>query len=206
MLNLVRRPLRALACVTIAVLCVAPAACSGPGTFVWYSQVPPDQLAGSRELVIHSGDTISISVLGHADMSVKEKVRSDGRVAVPLIGEVDANGKRPSALRADLEGKLKDYIVSPSVMLNIDDSPPMVVPLLGEVAHPGVLTLDSSTGLAQALAAAGGLTEYANRDRIFVVRQQPRPMRIRFTWESVSRDQDHAAIFPLRPGDVVVVE
>ena len=74
------------------------------------------------------------------------------------------------------------------------------------MAHPGVLTLDSSTGLAQALAAAGGLTEFANRDRIFVVRQQPRHVRIRFTWESVSRDEGRAATFPLRPGDVVVVE
>src|SRR5580704_5899674 len=109
MLNLVRRPLRALACVTTVVLCVAPAACSGPGTFVWYSEVSPDQLAGSREVVIHPGDTVSISVLGHADMSVKEKVRSDGRLAVPLIGEVDATGKHPAALRTELEGRLKDY-------------------------------------------------------------------------------------------------
>jgi polysaccharide export outer membrane protein len=206
MMNLVRRALRASACLTLCGLAVVSSACAGPGTFVWYSEVSPDQLASSHEVVIHPGDTVSISVLGHADMSVKEKVRSDGRVAVPLIGEVDANGKRPAALRAELEGRLKDYIVSPSVMLNVDESLPMTIALLGEVMHPGVYTLEPSTGLAQALAAGGGITEYASRDRIFVVRQQPRRMRIRFTYDTVRRDEGHAATFPLRPGDVVVVE
>jgi polysaccharide export outer membrane protein len=207
MMPLVRRALRASVLLPLLALAAAPAACAGPGTYVWYSQVPPDQLATSHEVTISPGDTLSIRVLGHEEMTLtKEKVRSDGRIAVPLIGEVETTGKRPASLRAELEGRLKDYIVSPSVMVNVDESPLMTVALLGEVTKPGVYTFEPSTGLAQALAAGGGITEYASRDRIFVVRQQPRPMRIRFTYDTVRRNEDHAASFPLRAGDVVVVE
>jgi len=206
MTTLAWRVLRASAPIALAGLSASAVACGGPGTFIWYSQVSPDQLAAPRDLVIHVGDTVSVRVLGHDEMTLKERVRSDGRIAVPLIGEVDAQGKRPAALRGELEGRLKDYIVSPSVMLNVDEVQPMTVVLLGEVGKPGAYTLEPYTGLAQALAMSGGLTEYAQRSRIFVVRTQPSPVRIRFTYEAISRDEGHAASFPLRSGDVVVVE
>ncbi len=194
--------MRALAC-SLLVACAS--ACSGPGQYVWFTDLPPDQLAPAHDFVIHLGDTVSVRVLGHDEMSVKEKVRSDGRIAVPLIGELDAAGKRPSSLRAELEARLKDYIVSPSVMLAVDEVQPMTVVLLGEVSHPGAYSLDPEAPIARLLAVGGGLTEYARRDRIFVVRERPRT-RIRFTYEAVSRDEAHAATFPLRNGDVVVVE
>ena len=196
------------ACIGLACLAVTAAACGGAGTFVWYSQVPADQVAASRELIIHKGDTLSRPGARPRgdERSSRRKVRSDGRIAVPLIGEVEAQGKRPSALRSELEGRLKDYIVSPSVMLNVDEVEPMTIVLLGEVAHPGAYQLEPATGIAQALAMGGGLTEYAKRDRIFIVRQLPKPSRIRFTYDMITRDEVHAATFPLRTGDVVVVE
>jgi polysaccharide export outer membrane protein len=91
-------------------------------------------------------------------------------------------------------------------MLNVDEVQPMTIVLLGEITHPGVVTLEPATGLAHAIAVGGGLTDYASRDRIFVLRQQPKPMRIRFTYEALTHDEDRAATFPLRTGDVVVVE
>jgi polysaccharide export outer membrane protein len=195
--------LRAAACF---LLVASAAACSGPGQYVWFSDLPPDQSARPREFLIHVGDTLTMHVLGHEEMTIKQKVRSDGRIAVPLIGEVDAVDKRPSSLRSELEARLKDYIVSPSVVLAVDEVQPMTIVLLGEVGHPGAYTLEPYSGLAQALAAGGGLTEFARRDRIFVVRQRPRPARIRFTFEAVSHDEGRAAAFPLHNGDVVVVE
>jgi polysaccharide export outer membrane protein len=194
---------RALGC-SLLVACAA--ACSGAGQYVWFTDLPANQNARPPEFLIHVGDTISMHVLGHEEMTLKQKVRSDGRIAVPLIGEIDALDKRPSSLRAELEARLKDYIVSPSVMLSIDEVQPMTVVLLGEVGHPGSYTLEPYSGLAAALAAGGGLTEYARRDRIFVVRQRPTPARIRFTYDAISHDQARAAAFPLHNGDVVVVE
>jgi polysaccharide export outer membrane protein len=168
--------------------------------------VPAADAVAPHELVIHEGDMLSVRVLGHDEMTVKERVRSDGRIAIPLIGEVEVQGKRPAMVRSEIEARLKAFIVSPSVMFNVDEVQPLTVVLLGEVGRPGTYVLDPSAGLAQALAAGGGLTEFAQRDRIFVVRQRPTPARIRFTYEAVSRNESRAAAFPLHAGDVVVVE
>ncbi len=181
-------------------------ACSTAGNFVWFTQLPPDMTSGAGDYVINAGDLVSIRVLGHDEMSVHERVRFDGRIAIPLLGEVEARGMRPGSLRAELEARLKDFIVSPSVILSVDEVQPMTVVVLGEVTHPGAFPLAPNAPLAQALAQGGGLTEFAQRDRIFVVRQSPKPARIRFTYDAVSHNDARAAAFPLHPGDVVVVE
>ena len=180
--------------------------CAGTGSYVWYSQLSPQALAEANEYLVSVGDMLNIRVLGHEDMSTKVRVRSDGRVAIPIIGEIGAAGKRPSALRSEIEARLKDFLVMPSVTVNIDESLPLKITLLGEVAHPGVFPVEPSTSLAEALALGGGVTEFASRDRIFVVRTIPQPTRIRFTWDAVTRDLGRAASFPMRGGDVIVVE
>jgi polysaccharide export outer membrane protein len=183
---------------------VAPAACSGPGSYVWYSALPSEAL--NAEYLINVGDMVSIRVLSHDEMTTRVRVRADGRLALPIIGEVQARGKRPSALRSELEARLKDYIVAPSVTLNIDEMQPSHFVVLGEVAHAGVFPLEPTTRLADAIALSGGITEFASRDRIFVVRTTPEHLRIRFTYEALTRDDGHAATFRLHPDDVIVVE
>jgi polysaccharide export outer membrane protein len=198
--NSLRR--RCLAC--FGAVCLALAACVGSGQYIWFSDVPAD--AASNDYFIGTGDVVSIRVLGHEDMSVRGPVRSDGRVAIPLVGEIDVQGRRPSAVRTELERRLKEYIVSPSVTLNVDQAEPITVSVLGEVAHPGAYKLEGSATLGQALALGGGLTAYASRDNIYLVRQQPTPLRIRFTYRAVSENLSQAAMFPIHRGDLVVVE
>jgi polysaccharide export outer membrane protein len=182
------------------------ASCAGPGEYVWFRQLPVDATQAGHEYVIGVGDTVSIRVLGHEDMSVKQHVRADGRLALLLIGEVDAKGKRPSSLKAELEARLKDYIVSPSVAVNVDEEQPLTVLLLGEVQKPGAYPLGSDQSLAHALALGGGLTDYASRSSIFVVRSEPRAIRIRFVYQDIYRDTGGAGAFLLHHGDVVEVE
>jgi polysaccharide export outer membrane protein len=171
---------------------------------VWFNQLPPEQRQ-SGDYVIVGGDLVDVKVLGHDDMNVHQRVRGDGRISLPIIGDVEARGLHPSMLRGQLEAKLKDYIVSPSVTVNVEAAP-MTIPCLGEVSKPGAYPIEPGAGLAEVLAVAGGLTDYASRDRIFLVRQGPAPMRIRFTYEWVVRNEGLAAAFPLRAGDLVVVE
>jgi polysaccharide export outer membrane protein len=106
--------------------------CAGPGEYVWFSQLPTEAAAATNEYIIGVGDIVSIRVLGHEDMTVRQKVRTDGRLALLLIGDVEAKGKRPSALKSELEGRLKDYIVSPSVVVNVDETQPLTILLLGD--------------------------------------------------------------------------
>jgi polysaccharide export outer membrane protein len=197
------RKVHALALVT-GLACFA---CASTGPFVWYSQLPRGEwAAASGEYVIGVGDSVNIRVYEQAELSATLKIRSDGRVALPLVGDVLMAGKHPSELSRELETKLKQYVVAPRVTVNVDVSQPITITTLGEIKSVGNLTVERPARLLQVLAQAGGLTEFADESRIFVLRNYPRFQRIRFTYEAIVNNTDNAATFPLRGGDVVVVE
>jgi polysaccharide export outer membrane protein len=190
--------------------CVAlsSAACSGPGSYVWVTELPAAYTARvpDQSYLIRDGDTVSIRVFNQEAMSTKAKVRSDGRIALPALGDIDVRGKRPAALKAELEARLKDYVNAPSVTVSVEEFQPILVSVLGEVSKSGSFPLDPRATVAQVLANAGGLTDYASRDRIFIVRSGPPPVRVRFTYEEVSRGAPQSQGFILRDGDLLVVE
>lgn len=200
------RPMRRACAVTVCLVLGGAPACGGSGQYVWFQQLPPEAALANSEYVIGVGDMVNIRVLGREEMTLRERVRVDGRVSLLLIGDVEAKGKRPSALKAELEGRLKDYIVSPSVVVNIDETQPTTVLLLGEVAKPGTYPLEQDPRLLHALSLGGGLTDYASRSGIFVVRSEPKAARIRFTYDSIRRNIGGAGDFQLHRGDVVEVE
>jgi polysaccharide export outer membrane protein len=188
-------------------LTLALTGCASPGQYVWYSQLPRTGFGSpTREYTIGIGDTIGIRVYQQEELSLSTKIRSDGRVALPLVGEVMVAGKHPSELSRELEGRLKQFVVAPRVTVNVEQSQPITVSTLGEAAHVGTLTLEPPATLIQALSQAGGLTDYADKSRIFVLRPFPTFQRIRFTWDAVVHNEDGAATFPLRSGDTIVVE
>jgi polysaccharide export outer membrane protein len=189
-----------------ALLLATTAGCANTGEYVWFQQLQPDTAQASSEYIIGVGDVINVRVLGHDDLTLKQRVRSDGRIAMLLLGDVDAKGKRPSALKAELEGRLKDFIVAPSLAVNIDEAQPIVVLFFGEVSRPGVVSLDQDRRLVHALALAGGLTDFASRSSIFVGRAVPTPMRIRFRYEAIVRNIGKAGDFQLQRGDIVEVQ
>ena len=194
---------RALALVAL----FAALGCSGPGQFTWYSRLPrSDWGSATGEYTIGIGDQISIRIYQQDDLATTGKIRRDGRIALPLVGEVMVAGKHPSELARELEGRLKQFIVAPRVTVNVETSQPVTVSTIGEISNVGTLTLDSPAGMIQALSQAGGPTDYADKSRIFVLRQFPAYQRIRFTYDAVMHNEDGAATFPLRTGDVIVIE
>jgi polysaccharide export outer membrane protein len=195
---------RSLVCLVFAL----GVSCAGPGNYVWVHDLPPAPPPVTRDdqYVINVGDTLSVRVFEQEAMSSKVKVRADGRVALPMIGEFEVRGKRPWDVARELEVKLKEFVVAPKVTVNVDEFAPLQVAVVGEVTHPGTYPLEPAAGVLQALASAGGLTEYASRDRIFVLRKTPALKRVRFTFDALSRNEPRAATFALQKGDVVVVE
>ena len=177
--------------------------CGTTAPYVWVQELPAPQAA--EGYVIAIGDVLSVRVFGQDNMSTRARVRSDGKIAVPFIGEVDVRGKAPAAVSADLETRFKHYVVSASVTITVEETQPASVAVLGEVSHPGVYPVDSSAGVLQALALAGGFTDYASRGSIYVVRRAP-TQRIRFSYSSLVQGEDRASTFRLHPGDVLVVE
>lgn len=181
--------------------------CSSVGPFMWVSQLPPQYTSRTDQgYVIRNGDTLSIKVFNQEAMSARARVRSDGRIALPALGDVEVRGKRPSALKTELEAKLKDYVNAPSVTVSVDEFEPIQVSVLGEVTKSGTFALDPHATIAQVLANAGGLTDFASHDRIFVVRAGPPPMRVRFVYEDITRGDPQSQGFVLQDGDLVVVE
>jgi len=185
----------------------AAASCAGAGQFVWYSDLPKaDWGTDAGEYVIGVGDSINIKVYEQEPVSGSIKIRRDGRIALPLAGELLAAGKHPSQLALEIEGRLKQYIVTPRVTVNIETSQPITVSALGEIMHVGTITLDPPARLIDALALAGGPNDYASRSKVFVLRQFPQFQRIRFDYDAILRNEGRSADFPLRTGDSIVLE
>jgi len=191
----------------VAVL-FANGGCAGPGSYVWVSDLPPDLTSRPSEqgYLIRDGDVVSVRVFNQDALSTRAKVRSDGRIAMPVLGDVEVRGRKPSALKGELEARLKDYVNAPSVTVSVEEFQPITVSVLGEVTKAGSFALDPRASLAQVLANAGGLTDYASKDRIFVVRTLPKPLRVRFTYDDVTRGIAPSSGFVLHDGDLVVVE
>jgi polysaccharide biosynthesis/export protein len=194
----------------VLVCCLAGLACGSTGGSIEVEQLKeaPDPSPAGGEYIIGVGDLLSIQVWDQEKMSAKARVRSDGRISFPFVNDIDAAGKTPVKLGADLEAGLKSVILTPSVTVVVEESKPptLSISVLGEVTKPGVQTLEPGAGVAQALAAAGGLTTFAHKGRIFVLRAGPPTTRIHFTYEGLTRTAGSAPLFRLRSGDVVVVE
>jgi polysaccharide export outer membrane protein len=185
----------------------AVAGCASAGNFTWYRDMPASDWGSDMgEYVIGVGDSINIRVYEQENLSGTAKIRRDGRISLPLAGELVAAGKHPSQLAGEIEGHLKQFIVTPRVTINVETSQPVTVTAVGEIAHVGALTLEPPARLIEALAQAGGPSDYADKSRIFVLRQFPSFQRIRFTYDAVLRNEKNAATFPLRTGDVIVIE
>jgi polysaccharide export outer membrane protein len=90
--------------------------------------------------------------------------------------------------------------------VNVEEARPVQISVMGEVRTTGAQSLEPHFGLLQVIAQAGGLSDFANESRIFVLRKVPEFRRIRFTYEALINNEGGAATFPLRTGDVIVVE
>jgi polysaccharide export outer membrane protein len=201
------RTLRALVAVGLA---FGLAACATTGTYVWAEDVPLRELtdSGERAYVIARGDVLAVRVYNQDALSMRGRVRPDGKIVVPLVGELDVVGRRPIELASELEARLRPYVVAPAVAVFVEEFEPVPVVVLGEVARPGVFSLPAGANVLQAIATAGGTTEYADGERIFLLRKraaQP-ALKIRLSYARLTNGEGRGAELTLQAGDVVLVE
>jgi polysaccharide export outer membrane protein len=188
-------------------LAAASSGCQSAGQYVWLQELPQDERAAmGGDYVIGVGDVVNIRVYEQDSLSGDMKIRRDGKIALPLAGEIVAAGKHPLELSAEIETRLKQFVVGPRVTVNVTTAQPISVTVVGEVPKVGVLTLEPPARLIEALAQSGGLNEFADPEMIFVLRQFPAYKRIRFTWHAIVNNESNAASFQLRTGDVIVVQ
>lgn len=188
---------------------LAAGGCASAGAFVWVDGYAPPRASGEPVYVIKPNDLVDVRVFNQEQMSGKARVRSDGKMTLPFLNDVEAAGYSPGVLAQQLQTRLKDFINAPVVTVSVEEAKPAPVSVLGKVARPGQYQLEPNSGVVQVLALAGGTTEFARRDGIFVLRQQPdraAPVRIRFHTRALLRGEGQDAAFTLQGGDVVIVE
>jgi polysaccharide export outer membrane protein len=133
-------------------------------------------------------------------------VRPDGKISLPLVNDIEAAGLTPAKLRDMLVEKLAEYVPSPEVSVLVSKVQSFEVSVIGEVQKPGRFDLRGRTTVLDALALAGGLTEFASRRKITVLRHEgDATTRIRFDYDDAISADEEAQPLVLQPGDIVVV-
>jgi polysaccharide export outer membrane protein len=176
---------------------------SAPAGYVWASEYKDDPPAPTY--LVTAGDLLNVQVYDNDKLSTKQRVREDGRISVPLLGDVAVVGLAPQHIARILETQFKDsnLVLNARVTVIVEETQAWVY-VLGAVKTSGKYPLPPGSGVAEALAMAGGLTEFAHKDQIYVSRRAPKPAVIRFTFQSLTTGSDEA--FRLQSGDVVKVQ
>ena len=189
----------------LALLVLSGAACGSTGPYVWADSLPASAAGSTDGVVIQDGDVVKVRVFNQEPLSTEEKVRPDGKISIPVVGEVMARGKRPTQLATEIQDRLKSVVVAPSVTVTLAAGAELKVSVVGEVKNSGVFQLDHGANVLHAIAAAGGLSEYADGDRVFVLRRSL-PQRVRFRYQDLRSADPKSIAFQLQAGDVIVVE
>ncbi len=181
-----------------------------PSMFAAQKPAPPKPTQAApegEEFVIGLEDALSISVWKEPELSVKDVVvRPDGKISMPLVGDIQASGLTPSQLQQRIAERLKEFVASPNVTVVVTHISSQSVSIVGKVFKPGIYLLGSPITVLELLARAGGLQEEAKTKRIKIVRQQSGgTVQFSFNYKDVSAGKNLQQNIVLKNGDVVIV-
>jgi len=194
---------------TSALLCQAQAKDPGDRPALPETSAPPAsdtaKPAPADSYVIGASDVIIVTVFKEPTLSGSLLVRPDGMISMPLLGDVKAAGKTPLQLADEVAVKLKKYIQDQNVTVVLSQNNSKIVYLMGEVAKPGPVIMTPGMTLLQAIATGGGLTQFANAKRIYILRNtNGKQEKIPVQYKQALRG-DGSFNLTLNPGDTIVV-
>ncbi|MGB7497994.1 MAG: polysaccharide biosynthesis/export family protein [Candidatus Acidiferrum sp.] len=157
--------------------------------------------------VIGSDDILSVDVWKEAEISRTVTVRSDGKITLPLVGELQASAKTPKQLEDEIISKLSGYISDPAVTVIVQEIRSKRFNILGQVVHPGSYVISSSTTVLDAIALGGGYRDFAKQKSIYILRRNPdgTEKRLLCNYKEVIKGRHPEQNIKLEPGDTVVV-
>jgi polysaccharide export outer membrane protein len=161
---------------------------------------------GARDPVaLASGDIIKFSFPGAPEFNQAQKVRADGRVSLPMIGEVDVSGKTPGGLQEDLGVLYKSQLQNSSVVVALENSSALVY-VSGAVVKPGKIVIDRPMTVFEAIMEAGGFeTDNANTKKIVLLRRE-NGQQTTYTFNlSPALKGKPFGVFYVKPYDVIYV-
>ncbi len=157
--------------------------------------------------VIGNDDVLAINVWKEPDLSRSVPVRSDGKISLPLAGEIQAAGLTPLKLEKEIAAKLQDFISQPEVTVIVQQINSQKFNVLGMVARPGTFPLTNSSTILDAISMAGGFRDFAKQKSIYVLRQNSdgTQTRIPFNYKEVVKGINPGQNIKLLPRDTIVV-
>ena len=161
--------------------------------------------------VLGPEDVIEVVVWKNPDLSRQAVIRPDGKISLPIIGDVPASGLTADQLASDIAERLKAYKENPSVSVNVVEVNSYYVFMVGEVNGPGKLPLKSYTTLLQAISLAGGFTQFASRNDIRIVRNIISPegkvkeLRIPIRYDDLISDEGGVYNITVKSGDTIII-
>lgn len=170
--------MKLIACI-LAIAAVLCGACGGaPLPDYDYSQEPDPR---AREYVLGVADSLDINVWKNPELSTRAIIRPDGTITMPLIGDLHAAGKTPSELKEQIESRLVNYIKleGTEITIAVTNAASYRFTVSGEVGSPGIFTSAYYVTVAEAIALAGGFSRFASRDRLKLMRRDPRTGEVR---------------------------
>ena len=171
-------------------------------------QPPHDAAPPERgPYVIGAGDLLQIRVWKNQELSVEVPVRTDGKVSVPLLHDVQAEGLTPEELRDVISTDLSEFIVAPDVTVIVMQPNSKRVYVIGEVTRSGTYPLAHDLRIVEAITLAGGFGPFANKDSIRVIRklEDGAEEEYGFDYDAYVAGRAPGTNLLLQPGDTVVV-
>ena len=159
------------------------------------------------QYIIGAGDVLQIVVWKENDATVPSVVvRADGKVGLPFVKEIQLAGLTPSQAEAAITARLKPFINDPDVTVIVREVHSKRIYMVGAVKREGTIDLKYPMTMLQALSEAGGLTDYAKRKRIYILRtENGKQSRIFFNYDAVIRGQNMDQNVMVKPNDTIVV-
>jgi polysaccharide export outer membrane protein len=161
----------------------------------------------TEEYMIGPDDLLAVNVWKEPDISRNVLVRPDGKISLPLVGDLRANGRTPMQLRDDIKQQLRTYLSDPEVTVIVQETRSRKFNILGEVERPGSYALSKSMTVLDAIAVAGGFRDFAKTTKMFLLRVNPdgSQIRIPFNYKEAIRGTKLDRNIELQPRDTVVV-
>ena len=175
------------------------------GTAASSGLMVPAEVAG--EYLIGPDDVLAVNVWKENELSEELPVRPDGKISLPLIGDVQASGLTPVQLQESIRTRLSIYLVNPTVTVIVKETRSHRFNVVGEVERPGSFVLGQPLRVLDAVALAGGFRDFAKTSGIYVLRLQAdgSPQRFPFNYKQVINGRNLGQNIRLQPGDTVVV-
>jgi polysaccharide export outer membrane protein len=170
----------------------------------------PAPIAPPADYVIGADDVLMVMFRREKDMSAEVIVRPDGRITLPLLNDVQAAGLTTDQLRARVTEEARRFVEDPSVTVMVKQINSRRVYITGQVGKPGPYAIADRMTVMQLISTAGGLTEFAKKKDIVIIREagvRPggRPLTFKFNYDDVQKLKNLASNIDLKPGDTVIV-